>query len=124
MPITPNTLAANPNHVNSGVRVEMVCKRLGCGETFEVVLSQSRRRLYCSKRCSGLVNGKPPRTDPEIQAQRMRERYAADPASNPFFGRTPVNYRGFGCGGFDEILGFSVRSSWERDYLRGLQVAG
>lgn len=54
----------------------------------------------------------------------MRERFAADPTSNPFYGRTPTNYEGWGCGGYVPELGYSVRSSWERDYLIALQSAG
>ena len=54
----------------------------------------------------------------------MKARYKADPTSNPFYGRTPTNYRGFGKGGYVKELGYSVRSLWEKDYLIGLKRAG
>jgi hypothetical protein len=56
-------------------------------------------------------------------SKRMKERYRKDPTKNPFYGRTPANYLGWGHGGYCEELGFSVRSTWERDYLLALKCA-
>jgi hypothetical protein len=101
---------------------------LNCSKTFSVVPSQVKRRKYCSKSCLGLARSKaghkPPRPKAGVQSAKMKARFKADPTSNPFYGRTPSNYRGFGKGGYVKELGYKVRSSWERDYLVGLKKAG
>lgn len=97
-------------------------KTCPCGKEFEVYPSQSHRQ-YCSRAC---VDHYRQTTDAQRKAisNAQRQRYANDPTANPFYGRTPTNYQGWGHGGFCEELGFAIRSTWEREYLCALQRAG
>lgn len=116
----------SPSHQSKGQRITLTCQRPECQATFDVVPSQATRRKYCSKSCSGKSH--PPREITLNQrraiSKAQKERFAQNPESNPFYGRTPTNYQGWGHGGFCEELGLSVRSTWEREYLLGLQRAG
>ena len=107
---------------DEGKRVYLKCR---CGTTFEVVPSQAKRRKYCSKSCSATFTPSKPLSDEQKKAisKAQKKRYAENPESNPFYGRTPSNYQGWGKGGYCKELGFSVRSTWERDYLLALQSA-
>lgn len=105
-------------------RVDITCP---CGTVFSVVESKQARK-HCSKSCSGKAQkGKRGPLSDKQKAQiskAQKARYKANPESNPFYGRTPTNYTGWGKGGFCEELGFHVRSTWERDYLTALKKAG
>lgn len=101
-------------------RIIRQCK--WCGDDFETVRSRVNPEC-CSKSCLALYHERiPPPCDPKVQSERMKERFRLDASSNPFYGRTPTNYKGWGLGGYVEELGFSVRSSWEKDYLLALKT--
>lgn len=106
-------------------KIVLECARKECSNTFEVVPSHATWRKYCSKSCLAQDRPRDPMTDKQkaIISQAQKDRYAKDPTSNPFYGRTPTNYRGWGHGQFVEDLGFWVRSTWERDYLLALKAA-
>lgn len=112
----------SPTGKNAGKRVELICK---CGQTFKVVPSAATRRKYCSNKCSNKYMDRPyrPLTDAQKEAisKAQKKRFKDNPQSNPFYGRTPTNYQGWGHGGFCKELGFHVRSTWERDYLIALK---
>lgn len=116
----------SPSAKKAGHRFEKECLGKGCNNTFFVVESKVEARKYCSKSCLAKNTPRPPQTKAQKKAQseRMKKRYADDPKSNPFYGVTPKNFQGWGKGGFCEELGFSVRSTWERDYLCALKSAG
>lgn len=118
----------SPSGSKSGQRFLKTCLREECCNTFEVVESKIDTRKYCSKQCSGIANADnapiPTEEQRILQSERMKKRYADNPESNPFYGRTPTNYRGWGKGGFCEELGYHIRSTWERDYLISLKEAG
>lgn len=108
-------------------RFTLMCARKGCDNTFEVVKSKMETRKYCSKSCSGKINQTGKVFSEEHRkkiSEAKKEQFARDPKSNPFYGRTPTNYLGWGTGGYVEELGYSVRSSWERKYLLALKDAG
>ena len=106
-------------------KVTLTCSRLGCTKTFLETPGRTKYRKYCSKACLAKDRPRDPMTDEqkEIISQAQKDRFAKDPTSNPFYGRTPTNYQGWGHGQFVECLGFWVRSTWERDYLLALKAA-
>lgn len=121
-------IAASPNYIKKGERVRFVCAYSECSNVFYRVPSRLKFGVAepcCSKSCAA-KHGKrvPPATDPVVQSARMKARFAADPSCNPFFGRTPENFNGWGYGGFVPELGFKIRSTWERDYLLAMQENG
>lgn len=115
----------SPSGLKSGQRFLKTCLREECHNTFEVVESKANTRKYCSKRCAATGRSSIHTEEQnKAQSERMKKRFAENPESNPFYGRTPTNYRGWGKGGFCEELGHHVRSTWERDYLISLKEAG
>ena len=114
--------ANSPSHKKAGKRVTLTCK---CGKQFEVVPSAAKRRKYCSKSCLAKFTPRGSLSDKQKKAisEAQKKRYKENPESNPFYGRTPTNYQGWGHGGFCKELGFHVRSTWERDYLIALKEA-
>lgn len=115
----------SPTGITAGERYEKQCVRDGCENIFSVVKSKLNRN-YCSKRCAALVI-QPGRIMSDATKKKIseakKEQYRKNPKSNPFFGRTPTNYLGWGKGGYVEELGYSVRSTWERKYLLALKEA-
>lgn len=106
-------------------RASKPCARPECSTMITGTPSEVARRKFCSKRCLGFATPRPPLSTEQRQklAAVQRQRYADDPTSNPFYGRTPTNYQGWGHGGYVPELGHHVRSTWERDYLIGLKRA-
>lgn len=105
--------------------VSKPCHRIGCNNLIEGPPAATARRKYCSKSCLGMDRTNSPMTDKQRQqiSLAQKRRYELNPTANPFYGRTPTNYRGWGHGQFVAKLGYWVRSTWERDYLIALQQA-
>jgi hypothetical protein len=112
----------SPTAKVQGKRITLKCE---CGTLFEVTPSAAKRRKYCSKSCLATFTPRGPLSEEQKLAisKAQKKRYKENPESNPFYGRTPTNYNGWGHGGFCEELGFHVRSTWERDYLISLKEA-
>lgn len=115
----------SPSHISKGKRIKMICLRQECSNEFEATESASKRRKYCSKSCLALDTPTIPMSPEKRKelSERMKEKYAKNPQSNPFYGRTPSNYNGWGKGQFVEELGFWVRSTWEKEYMLALKNA-
>jgi len=114
--------ANSPSMRKAGKRITLTCK---CGVNFDVVPSAAKIRKYCSKSCLATFTPRKPLSETQKKAisEAQKKRFKENPESNPFYGRTPTNYNGWGHGGYCEELGFHVRSTWERDYLIALKEA-
>jgi peptide methionine sulfoxide reductase MsrB len=109
----------NINYSQGYKRVTLNCKN--CKKQFQVAPSQANKRKCCSRYCANQIPMSQKQKD--LISLNQKIRFKENPESNPFYGRTPTNYNGWGHGGYCEELGFHVRSTWERDYLIALKEA-
>jgi hypothetical protein len=111
--------SVNINYSKNYEGVILICEH--CKVEFKVVSSQADKRKCCSRYCANQI----PMSKEQRKkiSENQKKRFKENPESNPFYGRTPTNYQGWGLGGFCEELGFHVRSTWERDYLIALKKA-
>lgn len=119
--------AKSSSYLKKDQRVTLLCKH--CKQPFNVIPFRSKgnyKRTYCSEICSRASHvGKVlSQEQKDAISAAQRKRFKENPESNPFYGRTPTNYNGWGHGQFVEELGYWVRSTWERDYLVALKQAG
>jgi len=104
------------------VRVCLCCKK-----EYRIHVSREKTSKFCSKNCLGIANSSGrvhSLSAKKKMSDAQKERYLKNPRSNPFFGRTPTNYRGWGKGQYVDELGYWVRSTWEKEYLTALKNAG
>ena len=113
----------SPSHKRKGIHITIYCDM--CGTSFDVLPCRSFRK-YCSGQCR--INSRKGTKLSDSQklaiSKAQKKRFAENPESNPFYGRTPSNYNGWGHGQYVEELGFWVRSTWERDYCLALKAEG
>lgn len=116
--------AQSPSYKKKGKRLAVVCEI--CGKRVWLLPSIAKRQKYCSLECLHRSQVGREISDEQKKAisKAQKDRFQKNPRSNPFFGRTPSNFKGWGYGGYVPELGFSVRSTWEREYLVALKEAG